>query len=224
MVASPDIRQCRRDPAAPAVMNVRLPCCGLFLACVLGAMLSAPIQADIYGYTDEDGILHLSNYSTDERDTLLLKTTEQLSAPPPPATAPSWVAAQPYAPLVAEAARRHEVEVALLHAVITAESAYNPRAVSPKGAAGLMQLMPATARRLGVNNVYDPDQNIQGGARYLKELMQRFDNDLSLTLAAYNAGEHAVARYGNRIPPYRETRGYVARVLALYRKYGKLLP
>jgi soluble lytic murein transglycosylase-like protein len=182
--------------------------------------LAMPVQADIYGHTDEEGTLHLSNYPTDERDVLLQK--DPASATTSPQAPP--LATQPYAPQVEEAARRHEVEPALLHAVITAESAYNPRAVSPKGAAGLMQLMPATARRLGVDNVYDPDQNIQGGARYLKELLQRFDNDLSLTLAAYNAGEQAVARYGNRVPPYRETRGYVAKVLGLYRKYGRLLP
>jgi soluble lytic murein transglycosylase-like protein len=197
----------------------------LFLAFVLAATLSAPAQADIYGHTDESGTLHLSNYLTDERDTLLAKDTKQGSAATARSTLESAaLTTQPYAPLVAEAARLHEVEAALLHAVITAESAYNPKAVSPKGAAGLMQLMPATARRLGVDNVYDPDQNIQGGARYLKELLQRFDYDLSLTLAAYNAGENAVARYGNRIPPYRETRGYVAKVLGLYQKYGKLLP
>lgn len=210
--------KCPQKP--DTVTNARLPRRGLCLAIVMGATLSGPIEADIYGHTDEDGTLHLSNYSTDERDTLLLKSTDTLTS----TVETSQVAAQPYAPLVAEAARRHEVEPALLHAVITAESAYNPKAVSPKGAAGLMQLMPATARRLGVANVYDPDQNIQGGAQYLKELLQRFDNDLSLTLAAYNAGENAVARYGNRIPPYRETQGYVTRVLGLYRKYGKLLP
>jgi soluble lytic murein transglycosylase-like protein len=217
-VASPFL--CKRPQNPDTVTNARLSRCGLCLALVMGATLSAPIQADIYGHTDEDGTLNLSNYSTDERDTLLLKSTDNVTST---AETPQ-LAAQPYAPLVAEAARRHEVEPALLHAVITAESAYNAKAVSPKGAAGLMQLMPATARRLGVANVYDPDQNIQGGAQYLKELLERFDNDLSLTLAAYNAGEHAVARYGNRVPPYRETRGYVTRVLGLYRKYGKLLP
>lgn len=198
-----------------------LPRCGPCLAFVLGAMLSAPLHADIYGHVEEDGTLHLSNFITGEDDTLVLKTDEAPPAPDARVARATPPAAEPYVPMVAEAARRNDVDAALLHAVITAESAYNPRAVSPKGATGLMQLMPATARRLGVDNAYDPNQNILGGARYLKELLQRFDNDLSLTLAAYNAGEQAVIRYGNRIPPYRETRGYVARVLDLYRKYGK---
>ena len=126
-----------------------------------------------------------------------------------------------FSPLVEQAAREHDIDQALLHAVITVESDYNPLAVSPKGAVGLMQLMPQTARRYGVTNSYDPAQNIQGGARYLRDLMGRFNNDLSLVLAAYNAGEAAVALHGNRIPPYRETRHYVPRVLDFYREYQR---
>jgi soluble lytic murein transglycosylase-like protein len=93
--------------------------------------------------------------------------------------------------------------------------------VSHKGAVGLMQLMPQTARRYGVRNMYDPAQNIQGGARYLRDLMGKFNNDLPLVLAAYNAGEDAIAQHGNRIPPYRETRSYVPRVLNFYRQYQR---
>lgn len=110
------------------------------------------------------------------------------------------------------------VETALLHAVIMTESNYNARAKSPKGAQGLMQLMPFTARRFGVNNSYDPSQNIQGGARYLSYLLKLFKNDFSLAVAAYNAGENAVIEHGNKIPPYRETVNYVGKVMGLYKK------
>ena len=120
--------------------------------------------------------------------------------------------------LVEQTAREHEVDPALVHSLIQAESAYNPYALSPKGAQGLMQLMPATARRFGVRNVFDPKQNIEGGVKYLKYLTTLYPHDLRLTLAAYNAGEGAVAKYGNKIPPYRETENYVYNV---GRRYGK---
>ena len=106
----------------------------------------------------------------------------------------------------------YQLEPALLHAVISAESAYNPQARSPKGARGLMQLMPDTARRFGVSDPDDPTENLHGGARYLRWLLDSF-TDLRLALAAYNAGEGAVQRYGNAIPPYPETRTYVRRVI-----------
>jgi soluble lytic murein transglycosylase-like protein len=121
--------------------------------------------------------------------------------------------------LVDEVSRTYGLESALLHAVISVESRYNPKAKSRKGAAGLMQLMPGTAKRYGVTDRFDPLQNLEGGARYLRDLLRMFDNNVSLTLAAYNAGEHAVAKYGNRVPPYRETRDYVPRVLDFYRQY-----
>ncbi len=123
--------------------------------------------------------------------------------------------------MVEQAAREHQIDQALLRAVIAVESGYDPNAVSRKGAVGLMQLMPQTARRYGVRNMYDPAQNIQGGARYLRDLMGKFNNDLPLVLAAYNAGEDAIAQHGNRIPPYRETRSYVPRVLGFYRQYQR---
>ena len=105
----------------------------------------------------------------------------------------------------------------MIDAVIVVESAYNPNAVSPKGAIGLMQLMPATAKRFDVSDPFNGVANINGGARYLRWLMDRFDNDLKLVLAAYNAGEYAVAVQGQKMPPYEETRAYVARVLDLFR-------
>ncbi len=116
-------------------------------------------------------------------------------------------------------ARNYGLDPKLMHAVISAESAYNPTAISNKGAMGLMQLMPDTARRFGVPDPFDPIANMHGGARYLRWLMDRFQNNLNLVLAAYNAGEGAVERYGNVIPPYEETRTYVVRVLDYYNYY-----
>ncbi|MFO1433667.1 MAG: lytic transglycosylase domain-containing protein [Candidatus Competibacteraceae bacterium] len=121
-----------------------------------------------------------------------------------------------YAPQIEQIARTYGLDPQLLHAVIGAESAYDPAAVSTKGAMGLMQLMPDTARRFGVEDPFNPTANLHGGARYLRWLMDRFQSDLELVLAAYNAGEGAVERYGNAIPPYEETRTYVARVLDYY--------
>jgi soluble lytic murein transglycosylase-like protein len=131
---------------------------------------------------------------------------------------PQMIARQPYAELVAAAATANELPAALLHAVIQAESAYDARARSAKGAGGLMQLMPDTAREMGVTNVYDPKTNIQGGAKYLKRLMTLFDNDIALAVAAYNAGPQAVLSRGGVIPPFAETQRYVPSVLRQYRR------
>jgi len=122
--------------------------------------------------------------------------------------------AVPYGPLIADASVRWGVPAALVAAIILAESDFKPRAISPKGARGLMQLMPDTAAALAVRDVFDPRANIEGGVRHLRGLLDRLGDDLPRVLAAYNAGEQAVSLYGG-IPPYRETRQYVARVLAL---------
>lgn len=118
--------------------------------------------------------------------------------------------------LVRANARRYGLSPALLHAVIRAESAYNHKAVSHAGAQGLMQLMPATARRYGVGNAFDPAENVRGGAAYLRDLLDMFDQDVKLALAGYNAGEGAVLKYGRSIPPYQETQTYVRKVLKYY--------
>ena len=123
-----------------------------------------------------------------------------------------------YSSMITAAARRLNLRPELLHAVVRAESAYDPRAISRAGAVGLMQLMPGTAQRYGVSERgrYDPKQNLKAGSHYLKDLLKAFKYDLRLALAAYNAGENAVKKYGNKIPPYPETQRYVRKVLAFY--------
>lgn len=120
--------------------------------------------------------------------------------------------------LIEKAAEKHQMDPKLLHAVIQAESAYNPKAISSAGAVGLMQLMPDTARRYGVSDRYDPEQNLDGGTRYLKDLLAMFNSNLKLAVAGYNAGEGAVMKYNYTVPPYRETQDYVRHVLSLYGK------
>jgi soluble lytic murein transglycosylase-like protein len=123
-----------------------------------------------------------------------------------------------YDPLVQQAAAKHGVPAELIHAIIQAESDYDNFALSDKGAMGLMQLMPETAAQYGVRNVFDAAQNIEGGTKYLKDLMNLYGRRTDLVLAAYNAGQEAVRKYGGRIPPYQETRDYIARVKAVYPK------
>lgn len=182
-----------------------------------------PGYADVYAFSSEDGTVHLSNVPADNNYVLFLEEQGKLGKAAPENASFKIVSIKAnqarYLPMIKEVARDYQLETALLHAVIAVESGYNPAAVSRKGARGLMQLMPGTARRYGVLDVSDPAQNIRGGARYLKDLLQLFNNDLRLSLAAYNAGEEAVIKYGNRIPPYRETIAYVPRVMDIYRKY-----
>jgi len=124
-----------------------------------------------------------------------------------------------YGPLIQKASDRYKVDYSLVKAVIKAESNFNHKAVSPKGAQGLMQLMPKTASTLQVKDSFEPESNIEGGVKYLRYLMNVYNGHLPLALAAYNAGEKAVAKYGG-IPPYAETKGYVKRVLSLYKQYS----
>lgn len=189
------------------------------LLLVSGAFFIEPALAGIYTFTDANGVMHFTNVPSTPR----YADMKRVAYMPEPAASLRARLVDPgrFSPLVEQAAREHQIDQALLRAVIAVESGYDPNAVSHKGAVGLMQLMPQTARRYGVRNMYDPAQNIQGGARYLRDLMGKFNNDLPLVLAAYNAGEDAVAQHGNRIPPYRETRSYVPRVLDFYRQYRR---
>lgn len=195
--------------------NIELVRAVLFALSITAATCAC---ADVYTLADDNGAVELSNVPTDDHYTLLLKTPEE-PAPIAQTTVTASInttSSKPYADIVEVAARDNKIDGALLHAVIATESAYNPRAISNKGASGLMQLMPATAKRYGVNNRYNPSENISGGARYLSDLMHMFNNDKRLALAAYNAGENAVLRCGNKVPPYRETIGYVDKVMRLY--------
>lgn len=191
----------------------------LTLALVSGVFFFEPVQAGIYTFTDADGVMHFTNVPSTPR----YAGMKRVAYMPEPSALRRARPADPdrFSPLVEQAAREHQIDQALLRAVIAVESGYDPNAVSRKGAVGLMQLMPQTARRYGVRDIYDPAQNIQGGARYLRDLMGKFNNDLTLVLAAYNAGEDAIVQHGNRVPPYRETRSYVPRVLDFYRQYRR---
>lgn len=181
-----------------------------------GVLLMQPATAEIYKYTDAQG----RTYFTDRP----MKGNYQLKDVIGLPKRRSYDAGQTrrnrrrFSPMIAEVARDVALQPELLHAVVQVESSYDPRAVSRAGAAGLMQLMPATARRYGVSDRWDPKQNLDGGARYLRDLLKLFRSDLKLALAAYNAGENAVKKYGNRIPPFPETRRYVQKVLSAYRQ------
>lgn len=206
------------------------------LALGLWGALSVPqAHADVYKYVDSEGRVFYTDKPKHAGFKLILNT--------PPAFSYSYAVQTPrrmfggglrrgggalsaareqrrqeLAPLIEEVANKYNLDPALLHAVIRAESGYNPGAVSNKGAAGLMQLMPATASRFGVRDRFDPQDNIEGGARYLSTLLDMFPYDLKLAVAAYNSGENAVKRSGNQIPPIAETQNYVEKVLNYYNR------
>lgn len=180
----------------------------------------ATARADIYAYTDEKGVKHFTNIAgLDRRYKLVRKEGPVAPRAATYAYMPSEADINRYKSIVTVAAKTHGVDDALVHAVISAESAYNPRAVSRAGAQGIMQLMPATAQRYGVQNTMDPVDNIHGGVRYLKDLLALFNGNAELAVAGYNAGENAVIKYGNKIPPYAETVNYVPKVMDYYRKF-----
>ena len=171
-------------------------------------------MADIYKFVDKDGVIHFTNVPVDARFKALGWEVEF----------EHYIGS--YEAVIQRMAARYKVEPALIKAVIKAESNFDPSALSRKGAIGLMQLMPATAVNLNVSNPYNPHQNIEGGTKYLRNLTGLFGSDLKLVIAAYNAGENAVIKYGRNIPPYKETRDYVKRVttyLASYRKEASIV-
>jgi soluble lytic murein transglycosylase-like protein len=195
----------------------------LVSALALGAV-AQPALADIYMYKDDKGVVHFTNIPQGDKRFRLVR--KEAGTPPLTAAAglpqyllPTEEMIRRYSAMVETASRTHGVESALVHAVISAESGYNASAVSRAGARGIMQLMPDTARRFGVENVMDPAQNIHGGVKYLRELLILFNGNKELALAAYNAGENAVIRAGHRVPNYTETVNYVPKVLAFYRKF-----
>ena len=194
------------------------------LLCLLMLALSLQClqaKADIYSYVDKNGTLRLTNLPRQTGYVLWLKEPHRVA--PDLASKPSEIHHQlqmsdstPYIQHVNAAAQKFGVDRRLLHALIMVESGYDPDAISPKGACGLMQLMPLTARRYGVNNIFDPNQNLMAGTHYLSDLLKLFNNKPELALAAYNAGENNVLKAGSNLPPYAETRDYVTKVIALY--------
>ena len=184
---------------------------------LVAATSTGAAHADVFAYTDEQGVTHFSNVPVDNHYKLLITSPADETAKIKPVKPRNWHAlSAAYDSLIETAAQTHTVHPALIRAVIVVESGFNPRAVSKRGAVGLMQLLPETARRYGVSDIYDPGENIGAGAHYLSDLMVRFDSHMDLALAAYNAGENAVDRYGGHIPPFKETQAYVPNVLRIY--------
>ena len=192
------------------------------LICVVCALLIAPAAyPDIYKYTDKYGRVTLTDTPKNSKYVRLVKTWK------------GWIPLKTntssyknldknrkkYSGTIDFMANRYRLPRSLIHAVITAESGYDAEAVSRAGAVGLMQIMPVIAKRYGIKNRRNPYENINGGTKYLRDLLVMFDNDLRLALAAYNAGEGAVKKYNNKIPPYEETQNYVKKVITFYNKY-----
>lgn len=184
---------------------------------------STLVQADVYRYVDKQGIVVLTDRPKHSGYKRLVKTWKGWVEDDNSSSKKfNWLVNQKkFDPLIRRIAKNHQLPHTLLHAVIATESSYNPNAVSRVGAVGLMQLMPETAKRYGVTNRHDPTENVKGGTRYLKHLLGLFNNNLKLALAAYNAGENAIKKYNNQIPPYKETKRYVKKVMRSYQNYRK---
>ena len=191
------------------------------LIAILFAASSAAAKPKIYTYVDAQGLRHYTDVPDNNRYRLLVLSPQDRTASGDRYDVQLLAKASQYDSIIEHAALSAAVESNLLRAVIVVESGFNSQAVSKRGAVGLMQLMPATASRFGVSNPYDARQNVHAGARYLKFLIDRFGHDVRLALAAYNAGEEAVARNGGQIPPFSETMAYVPRVLKIYKLLGE---
>jgi soluble lytic murein transglycosylase-like protein len=177
-----------------------------------------PAQAAIFAFTDAHGTVHYSNVPVDSRYLPVLQDPGTAADTRLPSISQLLLRSDRYSTLIAGAARSSGLEPALVQAVLVAESGADPQAVSPRGASGLMQLMPATARQYGVRDIFDPEQNIRAGTQYLRDLKHRYGNDLRLVLAAYNAGPGAVDQNRGAVPPLKETLEYVPRVLKIYQR------
>ena len=175
------------------------------------------VHADIYMYIDADGVMHFTNAPTASDRDYRVYIRERSSYRPS-----AFYSSDKYDDLISQASKQYGVDSLLVKAIIKAESDFDPKAVSRKGAMGLMQIMPENFQHLDIENPFDPQENIMGGTRYFRYLYDRFDGKLALSLAAYNAGPTAVDSYNKTIPPYRETEQYVQRVLAYYRNYKNL--
>jgi soluble lytic murein transglycosylase-like protein len=187
----------------------------VFLAAFLLLLNAVHAHADIFKYEDSDGVIHLTNVPSNPRAKYVMILREKR------VIFSRKIDITQYDKMISKAASKFGLDAALIKAVIKAESNFNHQAVSRAGAKGLMQLMPQTASALKVDDVFHPGDNIDGGARYLSYLLKLYRGNVTLALAAYNAGEGAVAKYGYSIPPYRETQNYVRRVLNLYESYSR---
>jgi soluble lytic murein transglycosylase-like protein len=181
--------------------------------------MASTSSAGIYKYVDESGTIHFTNCPRDPKFKLYIRESKEDVGDGISSSSVCYIRdSNQYDSLISELSRKYQVDFALIKAIIRAESGFNPFAVSRKGAKGLMQLMPETATRLNVSNIFNPKENIDGGVRHVKYLLSLFNDDLRLSLAAYNAGENLVADLRS-IPPYRETVDYVQRVLSFYQSY-----
>jgi soluble lytic murein transglycosylase len=188
--------------------NWRILCLGILVTgCFFPSL--ALVQADIYRYKDEGGVWHFTNCKKDSRYRLYIRTTRKKPN--------AYI--KEYEGMILEASRRFAIEPSLIKAVIKAESDFDHKAVSCKGAQGLMQLMPATAKAMEVEDAFDPQKNILGGTRYLSLLLRRFNHDKTLALAAYNAGPDQVELH-HGVPPFPETQDFVKKVMEYYHGYG----
>jgi soluble lytic murein transglycosylase len=181
---------------------------------ILMAFVSS-VHADIYMYIDDNGVMHFTNAPTSNQHDYKVYIKERISV------STNFHAPDKYDKLISNASKEFNVDSRLLKAMIKAESDFDPRAISRKGAMGLMQIMPENFKMLNLDNPFDPWQNIRAGAQYFKKLYKRFNGKLALSLAAYNAGPTAVDHYKS-IPPYQETEEYVRRVLRYYRTFKQL--
>ena len=201
----------------------RVPILSVVSFIALSVLCMQPVWGEKLVSTTDTGTVNSGDVQIDSDHTVvILASVTQIAVVPEACTGkPLFHIADKilYDRMVNKIARTYGVDSALLHAVISVESRYSPKAISRAGAIGLMQLMPETAKRYGVADPLDPLQNLRGGARYLRYLLKKYNNDINLALAAYNAGEASVAKYGNQIPPYPETTDYVPRVIGYYQQY-----
>ncbi len=189
--------------------------CSLFFC---GMIMAGNAVADIYRYVDEDDITHFTDAPTDKRFKIFMRDLKKDKELRTKLKYASSVNPAEFEQLIKTCSEKYGVNQCLVKAVIHAESGYDPNAVSSKGASGLMQLMPGTAKSLKVADRFNPKDNVEGGVKYLRFLLDTFRGDVSLAVAAYNAGLNKVAKYGG-IPPYNETRTYVNRVLSYMKSY-----
>ena len=176
---------------------------------LLSLFMSITAWADIYRYVDKDGVWHFTNIKSDKRYRIFIKSSRKNSV--------EFI--EEYSDIIRQASKRFEIDPHFIRAIIKAESGFDHNATSSKGAQGLMQLMPGTANDMAVEDPFDPEENIFGGARYFSLLLKRFENDKILALAAYNAGPEAVESYKG-VPPFPETKAFVKRVMGYYETYN----